>query len=191
MASPDVCPHCYGAIQNDRRKKSTTLERVGCCVHCALFFGLGGHPWGGTTNWQPDAARARLEELRRDGFGMVLFSGHFGDGNIRISVEAGDILKIERAGATGDNESPDCSAARTKATFSAAVKIGPSELILWPHEIAAISFAKIMELRTLGQIEDSYVAAEDECGYFRPTKEMRKQIYERFGLGERPIEEIT
>jgi hypothetical protein len=59
--------------------------------------------------------------------------------------------------------------------------VGPCKLTLWPHEVSAISFLVIMELKRAGEIEESFVAQEDESGYFAPRADLREMIYDCFG----------
>ena len=69
-------------------------------------------------------------------------------------------------------EREQCSRIRTTELFSVNILVGPCSLRLWPHEISAIDFLTIMELKRLGEIEESFVSAEDEIGYFKPLIEI-------------------
>lgn len=112
---------------------------------------------------------------------MILKSTTVTDGVVTLEVEMGDIFKVEKAGIEPSEHLKLCSKERTLEMFSCYVMVGPCRLKLWPHEIAGISFQTIMDLKRRGEIDESYVAAEDDHGHFKPSDEMRKQIQDMFG----------
>lgn len=188
-----VCKLCGGIIPQRKRGFFATVqvddEHGGACIFCCRLFGLGlsGDPFGlstSVTSLSPEDCITRLEALRADNWGIILKAGTFGtQAGHSIEIEPGDIVKIHRAGLSdSSNEAAEyCSQSRSKERFTIEIMIGPLPLILWPHEIAAVSFLTIMDLKRAGELEESYVAQEDECGYFRPTDEIREQIYACFG----------
>lgn len=163
-----ICSVCEGVIEH-RKRRVTYVGDEGECWFCDNFFGAGGLV--GVTNVSPKDAIARMKQLREHQWGIILRTGRFGDGSgLMIEVGCGDIFKIARAGAEGRmHEREACSRARTMELFSTHVNVGPVDLTLWPHEISPISFVTVMELRRAGEIEEAFVAAEDEQGYFKPT----------------------
>lgn len=178
-----VCEACNGIIERPTRRRSpafATDSFDGMCRFCCSIFGVGPYIHG-VTSVSPEEAKKRLADLRLHQFGMILRRGIFGSRESVIEVEPGDIFQIKRAGITVDQDEPMCSAARSKELFSVEIEIGPISLLLWLHEISAISFATIMELKRLGEIEESFVATEDQIGYFKPNDTMRAMIYESFG----------
>lgn len=61
------------------------------------------------------------------------------------------------------------------------VQLGPATVTLWPHEFSAIGFARLMELRDAGELEECFVSRDDEQGHFRPPEALREEIYAAFG----------
>jgi hypothetical protein len=186
------CKLCGGLIEQKKRGTFNQLldeDRDGACIHCAKLFGIGlpADPFGasnGVTNLRAEECIKRIDALREMQWGIILRAGSFGTecGQIVI-VEPGDIVKIHRAGLadTSSDALEYCSHARSKERFSVTIMIGPLPLVLWPHEISAVSFLTIMDLKKAGEIEESFVAQEDECGYFKPRDDLRGEIYQCFG----------
>jgi hypothetical protein len=170
------CKTCNGVIGEKKRGRPVCVfdeESHPVCVECAKFFGDFGFFGGGVTNLDPPAAHDRIRDLREKGWGILIKSGQFADSSgIQISVQIGDIFKIVRAGLMDPDVEAQCSKSRTLQLFSIDISVGPVPLRLWPHEISAISWITIMELRKAGEIEEAFVAAEDEHGYFKPTIEI-------------------
>lgn len=181
-----TCKQCGGVLAKKKRSARSLYDHVedfdGACRFCCAIFGTGPYQRG-VTDCPPAEARKTLDKLREHGYGMILRKGSFGDNDGTIEIEPGDIFRIKRAGLSShaDAVMENCSTERSKECFSIEIEVGPIPLILWPHEISAISFVTIMELRRAGEIEESYVAQDDATGYFRPTEEMREQIYAFFG----------
>lgn len=180
----NVCKTCGGVIQ--LVKVGRTWSRDGDdtdCFHCLRFFGNGvrGTWLSGTTDWNSFDSKRRIDEARELGYVMALKTLRLGtDDGLMINIEPADIFKVSRAGASSFSD-PKCCYARTKQTFSIEIMVGPAAVTLWPHEFGPIAFARIMELKRLGQIEESYVASEDESGHFAPTQAMRTAIVEQYG----------
>lgn len=172
--SPEiVCTACAGVIQRKRGQLSGVARgENGECNFCASFFGFDS--FHGVTNLNAQDSLKRIAELREQGWGIVLRTQRLAEGSgLTIEIGCGDIFKITRAGAEGRmQERENCCRARTMELFSTHIQVGPCDIKLWPHEIAPISFVTIMELRRAGEIEESFVAAEDEQGYFKPTIEI-------------------
>lgn len=166
-----VCSVCGGVIE---RKKRQTLYvgDEGECYFCDNFFGTMG--LRGVTDVAPQDAVKRMAELREHQWGIILRTGRFAESSgLSIEIGCGDIFKITRAGAEGRmHEREFCSRTRTLELFSTHINVGPVDLRLWPHEISPISFVTVMELRKAGEIEECFVASEDEHGYFKPTIEI-------------------
>lgn len=189
---PGICKYCDGLIQKARRgvfASSIDEELDGACLHCLKLFGREDHadPFGlcaGVTSLSAEQCIERIESLQRDTWGMILKWGKFGtQSGAVVEIEPGDIVKINRAGLsmTSVSASEYCSQSRSKERFSVEIMIGPLPLVLWPHEIAPVSFLVIMDLKRAGEIDESFVAQEDECGYFKPNDKLRAEIYECFG----------
>lgn len=171
------CKTCDGIISSEKRRNraASISDEDGnpICIECAKFFGDFGFCGVGVTNLDAADAGKRIKDLKEQGWGIILKSGNFGDaGGTMISIQIGDIFKIVRAGLVDGNAEARCSPQRTSQLFSIDISVGPIPLKLWPHEIAAISWITIMELRKAGEIEEAFVAAEDEHGYFKPTIEI-------------------
>ncbi len=166
-----VCSVCKGVIEH-RKRRVTYVGDDGECHHCEMFFGVGGIR--GVTDVTPEVALKRMAELREHQWGIILRTGRFAESSgLSIEVGCGDIFKITRAGGDGRMQEREiCSRTRTMELFATHINVGPVDLTLWPHEIAAISFVTVMQLRKAGEIEESFVAAEDEQGYFKPTIEI-------------------
>lgn len=189
-----TCKLCDGVIPKRKMRgfdSGIDEEFDGACIHCRKIFGfdayspmLGQLMDVGVTRFSPEESIKRIDALRAEKWGIILVAQQFGAGSGHsIEIEPGDIVKINRAGLTdtASNVSERCSHERSKERFSVSINVGPLPLILWPHEIAAISFLVIMQLKRAGEIEESFVAQEDECGYFKPSDELREQIYDVFG----------
>lgn len=166
-----ICSVCGGVIERSKRR-SIYVGEEGECFFCDNFFGAGGLM--GVTDVSPKDALKRMAELREHQWGIILRTGRFAESSgLAIEVGCGDIFKIARAGAEGRMQEREfCSRTRTMELFATHINVGPVDLTLWPHEIAAISFVTVMQLRKAGEIEESFVAAEDEQGYFKPTIEI-------------------
>lgn len=188
-----VCKLCGSLIEQKKRggfSRWLEEEHDGACLHCAKIFGVDGiadQIFGtpvGVTSLSADDCIKRIDALREAQWGMILKAGAFGTANGQgVIVEPGDIVKIHRAGLSDPSidASEFCSYARSKERFSVEIMIGPLPLVLWPHEIAAVSFLTIMDMKKAGEIEESFVAQEDECGYFKPRDDLRAEIYDCFG----------
>lgn len=188
-----LCKYCSGVLPKLKRRgydAGLDEEFDGACRHCRHLFGfddyspiIGQLMDIGVTRFSPEESIERIEKLRADGWGMILVSASFGAGGSVVEIEPGDIMKISRAGftAAASDATERCSRERSKERFSISVNVGPLPLVLWPHEIAAVSFLAIMDMKRAGEIQESFVAHEDECGYFKPSDELREQIYDLFG----------
>jgi hypothetical protein len=168
-----VCSACAGIVEIKRaRFPGRGLDEDGKCHHCAGFFGFDC--FRGVTDLTPEDALKRMADLREQQWGIVLKSQRLAEGSgLTIEIGMGDIFKIMRAGADGRyNEREICNRTRTMEIFATHIQVGPCDITLWPHEISPISFLTVMELRKAGEIEESFVAAEDEQGYFKPTIEI-------------------
>lgn len=170
------CDCCSGQIgfATVKRKLDPT------CSYCSQFFGRG--MLGGSTHMRPELARKVIDDAREAGWVMILRSFHGAAKNgDRCEVDAGDIFKVRRAGSEVSDEAEPCTKERTWNMFTLTVMIGPHELTQFPHEISAITLAKVLDLQKQKQLEMVYVSKDDENGHFTPVPEMRKQIYQAFG----------
>ncbi len=179
-AAPDeiICDVCLGQIGfNTSRTKHTNP-----CRHCRDFFGLNFTP--GVTNEDPEDALEKMAKLREAKWGMLLRSTSFAvaNGGASIAIEAGDVFPVQRAGnAEIRDTKSSCSKDRTWALFTATIQIGQHELTLFPHEISAMAWLTVMELRREGELVEQFVSADDKQGHFTPSPQLRAEINEVFG----------
>jgi hypothetical protein len=121
----------------------------------------------------------KIEEIDKAGFLVILKSGSFGDNNgNHITVEFGDIFKINRAGVPPANRS---TYEHSKARFSIDINVGPVPLTLWPREVAAMPFATIMKLQSEGDYQMAYLSQDDQEGYWTLTPEAKQLVRNTFG----------
>lgn len=186
---PTHCDWCAGRLKGPkgrgarRRTDSIDVDGATVCLDCAKFFGEfdGYIGMPGCTNLSHADTVARMEKVRKEGYGMVLINRTFSapDGT-QLTVELGDVFKLQlpaSAGRGGDS----CDRQRTQAAFTVTAAIGPYPLTLFLHEVSPISFLEIMNLRAAGELEEAYVAQDDEIGHFRPTPALRAAIDAAYG----------
>jgi hypothetical protein len=182
LLSPTHCEACGGRL-SDRERKSTrfTEEFEGTCTFCVSFFGMGPHGRG-CCDMNAEEVKDRFEKLREQKWAMVLKAGSYGThSGLTVEVEPGDIFQLARVGLDNPGEEEWCSRERTMQSFTITINIGTIPLVLFPHEVSAISFITIMQLKQAGELEESFVSSNDPAGHFRPNQELREQIYATFG----------
>jgi len=174
------CKACTRFVHAYKKGRAFYGLRDGMCQHCATFFGFGGHLHG-CTDTSPADALKRINDVRRDGFAMILRSFSLGapDG-ATVSMNAGDIFPcmVKNPVPTSDGEP---SKENTWALFMLDVDIGPYPARFFPHEFASIGLASIMEMKNRGEIVEHFTSAEDKSGHFTPTPALRQMIEDTFG----------
>lgn len=171
------CECCDGLIGYNNKRKVHTSP----CKGCRNLFGTDWQR--GSTNVTAPEALDKMAKLREAGWGMLLVANSFGAATGgSVSVDAGDVFPIKRAGAADRMEKREAaSEERTRAIFTAQIDIGPHVLTLYPHEISPLSFVALMEMKKAGELVEQYVSADDKTGHFTPNEQLREQIYNCFG----------
>jgi hypothetical protein len=172
-------PH---VIATRSRKKVPFID--GMCPYCAGFFGHEGGLSGytpGATNVGPQDTLQKIKRLREDNFLILLRNRSLvaRDGNI-VNLGAGDIFQCAPTNPEPDPEG-QFSKDRTWALFTLNLAVGPYEIRLFAHEWSPISFRVVMELKSAGEMVESFIDDSDKIGHFTPTPEMREQIEACFG----------
>jgi len=148
------------------------------CLGCMAFFGMG--QWGaGCTNVDPKTTIKKLAEIKEAQWAIMLASRRFG-GAVYNTIELGfgDVFKVTRVG--GKSGGPKCTLKEAHSRFSIDVAVGEERVTLYPHEVAAMPFLDILQLKNGGLYEESFVTPEDQ-GYFNPTKKGKAEIIDTFG----------
>lgn len=149
------------------------------CKFCAGYFGV--HGMRGATNGDAVSALKRIADVRRDGFVMVLrdLSLAAKDGNV-LHLNAADVFPCSPSNPEPDPEALP-SKERTWSLFTLWVNVGPYETRLHQHEFASISLRTVMDLKSRGELVESFLSDADKVGHFTPSAEMREQIVATFG----------
>lgn len=173
-----ICDVCQGQVGFVTARKTPTNP----CKHCSDFFGMDFR--SGVTDVTPEAALEQMAKLREAQWGMILIDREFGVHNSsdRVGVEMGDVFQVSRAGHPELRSVKEkCNKDRTWSLFTVDVQIGPHKLTLFPHEISAMSWLTIMDLKKAGELIEQFVCADDRHGHFAPNPDLRVEIKEAFG----------
>ena len=152
------------------------------CLGCSSYFGFDNEYFsrGGVTDLTFEEVKEKMDKLNSDSWVMVLKSGSFVSSSTgrTLTLELGDIFKVSRV---STERKPDGTSSSSMEKFSIDIQFGSEVLTLLPHEFSQVSWPLLIQLRSDGEIEETFLEDDDQWGMFQPNPEVRKMIINAFG----------